>query len=218
MSTRLRGPFTLKGAFVSIDPSTQAPSVIAFQYNPASLKRELKPEMVGGEEGDRSLAVRFKGAPVETISVEVEIDATDRLESGEATAVAMGIHPQLAALELLVYPQSATIISQENLLASGVIEIAPLIAPRTLFVWGTRRVLPVRLTSYSIAEEAFDGNLNPIRATVSVGMRVLNYSDLDSSNRGYSDFLAYQQSMEAIAGQTNTGLSDTNIGVDPNRF
>jgi hypothetical protein len=218
MSILQRGPFTLKGAFVSVDPNTQTPSVIAFQYNPSSLKRELKPEMVGGEEGDRSLAVRFRGAPVETISVEVEIDATDRLAAGEATALAMGIYPQLAALELLVYPQSATITSQEALLSTGVIEIAPLIAPRTLFVWGSRRVLPVRLSSYSISEEAFDTNLNPIRATVSVSMRVLNYSDLDSSNRGYSDFLAYQQGLEAVAGQTNAGLANTNIGVNPGQF
>ena len=76
MSTQSRGPNILRGALVSIDPSVPSPSVIAFYYNPATLKRTLQPQVVGGEEGDRSEAVRFTGAPVENIEVEVELDAT----------------------------------------------------------------------------------------------------------------------------------------------
>ena len=216
MSTKARGPFVLKGALVAIDPNTQKPTIVAFQYNPDTLRRNLQPELVGGEENDRSLAVRFKGAPVETITMDVEIDATDRLEIGESTAVSMGIYPQLAALELLLYPSSSIVMQQEAMLATGVIEIAPMVAPRTLLVWGPRRVLPVKLVTYSITEDGFDARLNPIRATVSLNMRVLNYSDLDSSNRSYADFLAYQQSMEAIAGQASIGTPE--IGVSTRQF
>ncbi|MGO9265099.1 MAG: hypothetical protein ACLQBA_09480 [Candidatus Binataceae bacterium] len=216
MAIAARGPFTLKGALVTIDATTQNPTIIAFQYNPATLKRTLRPQMVGGEEQDRSLAVRFKGAPVETIAVDIEIDATDALDAADPNATTMGIYPQMFSLELLAYPQSTMIVQQEALLNAGIIEIAPIVAPRTLFVWGSRRVLPVRLIDYTIAEEAFDTQLNPIQATVSLNMRVLNYTDLDSSNRGYADFLAYQQGMEAVARQAPGGNSS--IGINPRQY
>lgn len=198
-TTQARGPQVLKGALVSLDPFTSQPSVIAFTYNPETLKRGLQASMVGGEEGDRSQSVRYKGAPTETVDVEVEIDATDLLERGDPVATASGIYPQLAALELLVYPRSGDVSAQVTLLAQGTMEIAPLAAPLLLFIWGSRRVMPVRLNSYSITEEAFDGLLNPIRASVSLNLRVLNYSDLSSTNAGFHQFLAYQQAMEASA-------------------
>ena len=77
MTTRARGPHTLQGAIVASGGQLPKPQVIAFQYNPATLRRSLQPELVGGEEGDRSQAVRFKGAPVQTIEVEIEIDAAE---------------------------------------------------------------------------------------------------------------------------------------------
>jgi hypothetical protein len=41
-------------------------------------------------------------------------------------------------------------------------------APLALFVWSQHRILPVRVTDFSITEEAFDPALNPIRAKVSL--------------------------------------------------
>ena len=211
MTTMSRGPRVVKGALVSIDPKAPTPRVIAFQYNPATLKRSLKPLMVGGETGDRSQAVRITGAPTETVSIEVEIDATDDLEKGNSVATTLGIQPQLAALELLTFPQSARVITNATLLSVGTIEIAPMLAPRVLFVWGQRRVLPVQLSSYTIAEEEFDANLNPIRATVSLEMRVLTYSDLSASNADYHQYLAYQQSLESLAASAVT-MDTTALG------
>lgn len=212
MSTvRARGINTLKGALVSIDAMTSLPQVIAFSYNPETLKRTLHPDIVGGEEGDRSEAVRYKGAPTETMEVEVEVDATDLLEKGDPVALASGIYPQLATLELLIYPRSSDVSQRQTLLAAGTLEIAPMAAPLLLFVWGRSRVVPVRLTGYTITEEAFDAQLNPIRAGVTLQMRVLNYSDLATTNQGYHQFLAYQQSMEASAGRLGGG-SLTAIG------
>jgi len=198
MSVSARGPKTLHGALVCVSPSGSAMKAIAFQYNPATLKRSLNPQIVGGEEGDRSEAVRFKAAPVQTISVDVELDATDALEVNEATAVAKGIHPQLAALELLVYPPTSAIQRQVSQAATGVLEIAPIAAPLTLFVWGPNRVVPVQLKTYSISEEAFDTHLNPIRATVSLSMRALTYSDLASSEPGFTHFLSYQSNLQSM--------------------
>lgn len=207
MTTISRGPRVLKGALVSIDPNAPTPRVVSFQYNPGTLKRSLKTQAVGGEAGDRSQAVRITGAPAETLSVEVEIDAADQLEKGDAIAGSYGIHPQLAALELLSYPPSATVMRNAQLLSMGTIEIAPMLAPRVLFVWGQRRVLPVQIASYSISEEEFDASLNPIRATVALEMRVLTYSDLSASNADYHQYLAYQQSLESVA--TSAVTNDT---------
>jgi hypothetical protein len=73
-------------------------------------------------------------------------------------------------------------------------------APLTLFIWSSNRIVPVRLTDFSVTEEAFDPLLNPIRAKVSLGLRVLSVSDLGFRHRGGSLFIAYQQQKERLAG------------------
>lgn len=199
MTTFPGSPRLLKGAIVGIDLPNPLASVIVFQYNPDTLTRTLDAQTAGGEGGDRSEALRLKGAPVENISLEVEIDATDQLERAEGTAVSMGVYPQLSALEMLIYPKSSLVLANTVLLAAGTIEVIPPTAPFTLFVWGPKRVLPVRLTNFSITEEAYDTNLNPIRARVSLGLRVLSYNDLPTIHPGYSLFLSHQVVKEAMA-------------------
>jgi hypothetical protein len=216
MSSKARGPHVLNGAFVTVDAASASPQVIAFTYNPASLRRSLQPQQVGGEEGDRSEAVRFIGAPVQTITIEIEIDATDQLETGDPIARAYGALPQLSALELLVYPSLAQVNQVQAQLANGVMEVSPLTAPRTLFVWGDKRVLPVRLNSYEITEEIFDTRLNPIRVSATIAMRVLTYSDLDSGNKEYFEFMSYQQTLINLAAQAPPLPSAAGaLGVDP---
>src|SRR5215218_3666924 len=199
MTTFPGSPKPLKGAILGIDLPNPLASVIIFQYNPDTLTRSLQAQTVGGEGGDRSEALRLKGAPIENISLEADVDATDQLERAESTAVELGIYPQLSALEMLVYPKSALVLANTLLLAAGTIEVIPPTAPFTLFVWGAKRVLPVRLTSFSITEEAYDTSLNPIRAKVSLGLRVLSYNDLPLLHPGYSLFLAHQVVKETMA-------------------
>ncbi len=206
MTTFPRSPRLLKGAIVAVSPLNPLASVTAFQYNPATLTRNLDVQMAGGEGAERVEALRFKGAPKESISLEIELDATDQLETAAPPAVAFGIHPQLAALEMLVYPASATVIANTILSALGTIEIVPPTAPLTLFIWGPKRIVPVRITSFSITEEAFDVNLNPIQARVSLGMQVLSYNDLLVESPGHHLFLAHQvakESMAALGGGAN---------------
>ena len=199
MSAFPGSPRLLKGAIVGIDLFNPVPMVITFQYNPDSLTRTLQAQMAGGEGGDKSEALRLKGAPVESIKLDVEIDATDQLEKADASATSLGIYPQLSALEMLIYPKSALVIANTVLLALGTIEVIPPMAPFTLFIWGPKRILPVRLTDFSITEEAHDVNLNPIRAKVSVGLRVLSYNDLPLTHPGYALFLAHQVVKETLA-------------------
>ncbi len=201
MTTFPGSPRLLKGALVSFDLPNPKPAVIIFQYNPDTLSRALEAQ-TGGEGAD---ALRIKGAPVETIKLEIELDATDQLERG---AVPTGLHPHLAALEVLIYPKSALVIANSALLQAGTIEIIPPQAPFTLFIWGPKRVLPVRLTEFSITEEAHDPQLNPIRAKVSLGLRVLSYNDLPATNPGYHLFLAHQIVKETMAATARTGSLD----------
>lgn len=199
MGTLSSSPRLLKGAIVGIDILNPLASIIIFQYNPDTMTRTLTPQTAGGQGADRSEALRLKGAPQEAITLSVEIDATDQLADGNPIAGTMGIYPQLAALEMLIYPKSALVIANTILLAAGTIEIIPPAAPLTLFIWGPQRILPVRLTTFSITEEAYDPLLNPIRARVQLGMRVLSYNDLPVTHPGYSLFLAHQIMKEVMA-------------------
>lgn len=214
MPTYPRGPRLLKGALVIVNDVGLAPQTIALQYNPETVKRSLQPQTVGGDEGQRSQIVRYVSAPVETIDLEVFLDAIDALEGNNAEALNAGIYPQLSLLETLVYPASQQVQQNDQLLALGMLEIMPLAAPLTLFVWGPHRVLPVRLTSMSISEEMFDPYLNPIQATISLSMRALSYSDLAPNTRGYHLFMAYQQTKEALASQGRSAGQNARSGVN----
>ena len=201
-----------------IDPDTSAVQrIIVLQYNPDTLSRTLQPQAVK-ESGDRSEALRLKGPPVETIKLDAEIDATDQLEFPDqnANAVQFGIQPQLAALETIVYPASAQLLRTMRWPQAGTLEIVPMDAPLTLFVWSKSRIVPVRITDFSITEEAFDPALNPIRAKVSLGMRVLSVDDLGFDNKGGSLFMAYQQHKEQLAAKSSAGaLGMLGIGGIP---
>ena len=153
-------PRVISGAIVGIDPTDPKPLVIIFQYNPDSLSRTLQPQM-GAEGGDKTEALRLKGAPVETIKVDIELDAADQLERDDRTARDMGLYPVLSALEMLIYPRAQRVITNTQLLALGTIEILPPVAPLTVFVWGPKRALPVKLTEFTITEEAYDLQAEP---------------------------------------------------------
>jgi hypothetical protein len=205
MTTFPGSPRLLKGGIVLLDPQTgSVQRIIALQYNPDTLSRTLQVKGVG-ESSDRSEALRLKGPPVETIKLDAELDATDQLEMADGTATQVGLHPQLAALEIIVYPTSAQLQSNNSLAQSGTLEIAPMESPLTLFVWSKQRVIPVRITDFSITEEAFDTSLNPIRAKISLGMRVLSVDDLGFAHKGGSLFMSYLQNKEQLAQRNRSG-------------
>ena len=201
-----------KGALVSV-PMLGANKVLPFQYNPANMQRSLTPNMVGGEEQDRTLAVAFKGPPTQTINVSVEFDASPGLNTGESMEVDNGVYAQLAALELMVTPDTTELITTQAMLSAGMMEILPLDAPTLYFVWGPSRVLPVRVTQFSVTEELFDAHLNPIQATVALTMRVLSVSDVSATNQAWQQYIVYQQKMEEIAPQALGSMSVTGATI-----
>jgi hypothetical protein len=199
-------PKLLKGGIVLVNADSGAiERIIALQYNPDTLTRSLQPKAISSESADRSEALRLKGPPVETIKLDAEIDAADQMELGDTQTTDVGIHPQLAALETIVYPTKAQLDNGNRLASSGTLEIAPMLAPLTLFIWSRNRIVPVRITDFSITEEAFDPSLNPLRAKVSIGMRVLSVDDLGFNAKGGNLFMAYLQNKEQLASKNRAG-------------
>lgn len=217
MTTFPDSPHTLKAGLVLLDPVTSAlKRVVILQYVPESLSRTLQAQAAGGTEGDRSEVLRLKGPPVETLKLDAEIDATDQLEKSQPQVLESGLFPALSALETIVYPTTTQILSNHALANSGVLEILPMEAPLTLFVWSRTRIVPVRITDFSVTEELFDTKLNPIRAKVSLSMRVLSVNDLGFEHRGSSIYLAYQRAKETFAAAAASGaLGDLGVGAIP---
>lgn len=199
-------PRVLKGGLVAYRLPDLFPTVIVFQYNPDEVSRSLQMQSASSGTG-RGEANRVNGPPQETITLSVEIDATDQLEKpGEnATAVDNGLHPVIASIERLVYPSYPLVIANEALAFAGSAFILNETAPLTLLVWGARRVLPVQVQSLSIKEEAFDQKLNPIRAKADLSLRVLTYRDLEITNPGYWVYLAAFTQKEVMSALNTYG-------------
>lgn len=202
MTTFPGSPRLNRGGIVLIDSDTRnVLRIITLQYNPDNLSRTLQPQTIDEGGGDRSEALRITGSPIETITLEAEMDAAEQLESPSqnSTTAEFGLHPQIAALETIIYPSSQQLLVNNSQLDAGVLEIAPMEAPLSLFIWSKSRITPVRITEYSITEEAFDSALNPIRAKVSLGMRVLSVDDLGFDHKGGSLFMRYLREKERLS-------------------
>ncbi|EPY05762.1 hypothetical protein PAALTS15_18218 [Paenibacillus alvei TS-15] len=218
MTTFPGSPRIQKGGIVLLDPASGAVQrIIALQYNPDTLTRTLQIHGISAEAGDRVETMRLKGPPTEIFKLEAEIDATDQLEIVNQSTVDVGLYPQLAALETIVYPSSSTLQANNVLAAGGTLEIMPVEAPLTLFIWSKNRIVPVILTEFSIVEEAFDPALNPIRAKVNLSMRVLSVNDVAFNERASSLYMAYQQQKECLASR-NTGAILGSLGIGTSAF
>jgi hypothetical protein len=194
-----------------VNPDTGTPQrVIVLQFNPDTLERTVAPQSAGDSgdggsggtgSGDRNEALRLKGPAQESWKFTAEIDATDQFE----IAAPDGIHPQLATLEMLVQPTTEQLRAASRLSQKGSIEISPIEMPLTLFTWGSKRVMPVRLTELSVNESAFDVNLNPIRASLGIGMKILTVSDLPAGHRGADLYMAHLAQKERLAAAARGG-------------
>jgi hypothetical protein len=201
-------PRLLKGGLVVLSPGGHTVlRTIALQYNPDTLSRSYQVQGVGGEGGgERAQPFRLKGPAIETIKLEAEIDATDQLEfpDSNANATAHGIAPQLAVLEALVNPSVDELLNVAAMTANGTLEIIPPEAPLVVFIWSKNRVVPVRVSEFSVTEEAFDPALNPIRAKVSLGLRVMSTDDLGFTHKGGTLFISHLRTRETLASKAAT--------------
>ncbi|MEQ9398079.1 MAG: hypothetical protein RJQ04_02830 [Longimicrobiales bacterium] len=177
-----RSPRLLKGALVELGEPFLGPipNVVVFQYNPASFSREMTPwapptedDAAGGEEPRTQ-----PYDPGETFSLDLELDATDALEEpgSHPVAAVSGVADRIAAMEMLLYPrrEEGGVGQFLSALGGGSAAAVPeCTVPVVLFVWGPGRILPVRLTAFTVEEQAFSPTLYPVRAKVTVGMKVL---------------------------------------------
>ncbi len=207
MTSFPNSPRLIKGGIVVVNPETSAViRIIPLQYNPDSLTRTLQTKTGTSDIANRSGALQFSGPPVETIRVEIELDAADQLEKGEQVAIESGIQAQLYALEMLIYPTTQQLRNQYAQARLGILEILPMEGNLTLFIWNKHRTIPVRITDFNITEEAFDANLNPIRARISLSMQVLSVDDLGFRHSGGSLYLNYQENKEKLSGNFSSGI------------
>jgi hypothetical protein len=189
-------PRTLRGAVVAVDSSGPLSRLVVFQYNPDQVVRTLRPRGPASSQASGAAdAHRLWGAPVETVSLTVSVDATDQLERGDP----------VAALKMLLYPGIATVVENTAMLLAGTIEILPMESPLTLLIWGPGRVVPVRIESLTITEESFSPELFPTRASVQMSAQVLSYNDLSVNDAGHALFLVHhvmKETMALVAGAT----------------
>lgn len=205
MSGSTRSPRMLRGGLVLLDPSSgNVRTMLPLQYNPDSLSRQLQVQDMG-DSGGRSDTLRLKGPAIETIKLDAELDLTDLLERGDGEATRYGLQPALAALEMIIQPTSQQLQSNNRLADNGAMEIVPIETALCVLVWSRNRVMPVKVTDFSVVEDAFDTALNPIRARVSLGLRVLSVADLGFAHRGGMLFMAYLQQKERMAAQVPPG-------------
>ena len=192
-------PFLVKGALVAVGQPIPVPKIIPFQYNPASLSRNLSVNFAEGDDAKKGDKTRIKGAPKETIKAEIILDATDNLAEGAELEAEMGIFPRLAALESLLYGNSEIVLANQVMKLAGVTSIMPVKLPFILFVWGWKRIVPVSLKTLSVTEESFDARLTPLRAKVALDMSVLTYDDFGPRHPGSIIYMAHHLAKETMA-------------------
>ena len=174
-----RSPKLIKGALVVFETKLPVPTnLIVFQYNPETMSRGFQQASGASDPRLGAGGTATLLPPIETFQVSVELDAADQLEDKNVLARGVGLHPVLAALELLIHPPSTNLILNKALSLVGSSVISPASVPLVLFVWGPARVVPVRVDSIAITEQAFDQLLNPIQAKVTLGLRALSIPEL----------------------------------------
>jgi hypothetical protein len=162
---------------------------------------------------DNLLAIRDQqqvSIQEESISFEIRLDATDKLNEGDTITEQFGIAPRLATLELMVHPKEESLLGAAlgSLLGSseGFSFTQGENPPMILFIWGRKRVLPVNINSMNVTETEFSIDLNPIRATVSVNLTVI-----EGPNMPYTYSKAMKEAMSVLNLANITDIADVVI-------
>jgi len=177
-----RSPKFEKGALVQLVKGLMGvvPNVIPFQYNPEKLSHTLTPwnpfEVDQTQRGAQAPTVQPFN-PKESFNLTLEIDATNDLEDDNPVAKRIGVADRLAALKKLTLASEGLVgdlvSSARTLVGKAAMNAVRPTVPVVLFVWGSGRILPVRVTSFSVEETLFSPLLHPIQATVTLGLEVL---------------------------------------------
>ena len=211
-------------------PTTGAPKpvVTAFQFNPEKMVHTWSQEVPVGQPGAEAVnPIAVPGMPGETFQLTILLDADDDMLSAApqiaAAAQDHGVSGRLAALELLLYPVTTgkagllgTVSAPRS--ASRTSAVPKSTVPIVLFVWGPKRVLPVRVTSLTITETLYDVQLNPIHAEAAITLRVLTPTELraarpDAGMPAETARIAYQQTLNRRRQWAATDAANAPSGI-----
>lgn len=187
------------------------PLVLVFDFNPQSLTRSrtitLRTGSAPGTRGGYDFALPTETARVaqgvtvqpESFTMDILLDATDRMNDGDPIATVAGIEPELDTLRTMVEPKAQGPGGLQTLASLGLggqrafqrSESASVL----LLVWGTH-ILPVFLTSVRITEEAHLPSLVPYRAKASLTMQVIE---------GNNPFYQVEKVRQVVGAALNTG-------------
>jgi hypothetical protein len=201
---------TVKGMLIEYALSLP-PLVLVFDFNPQSLTRSrtitLRTGSAPGTRGGYDFALPTETARVaqgvtvqpESFTMDILLDATDRMNDGDPIATVFGIEPELDTLRTMVEPKAQGPGGLQTLASLGLggqrafqrSESASVL----LLVWGTH-ILPVFLTSIRITEEAHLPSLIPYRAKASLTMQVIE---------GNNPFYQVEKVRQVVGAALNTG-------------
>lgn len=180
----------LRGAFIAYEPGgyPDKKRVVPFRFNPEALSRQITveqgqgggagaetaPPPAGGSAPTEQGADASSGSIKEGFTVQIRVDLADRVEGATKLPKELGIAPEIAALEELLQP-----VQSESEAPSDGTEPTKARPQRwtVLFIWGRKRVYPIRITSITINETMHNAELNPVRAEIDVSAEVLGEAD-----------------------------------------
>lgn len=227
--TSPQSPWLLSGALIVLKdtPIVPIPSMIPFQYNPATLSRSVDPYKPDGEPGEKyaTVARAQPGPPTETISLSLELDATDYLEDpgNHPVGSLVGVSSPIASMEKIMYPTGSVIaaligaISDLLGVGGGASAVPRSQVPVVLFFWGPSRIVPVRVTSLTIEEQGHTPLLYPVLATARLSMRVLTPPDFPDTTSIAEKIAIAAYEWTALNRDliSAAGLVDTVAGIIP---
>jgi hypothetical protein len=164
------------------------PLSLTFEFNPQTLSRTRTitlstsntPATRGGYDftSPHETARVAQGVTVqpEQFSIDILLDATDRMNSGDPVATQFGVEPELDTLRSMVEPKlqgpsgfkTLASLDPNGQRSFQINEKASVL----LFVWGTH-ILPVFLTSVRIDEQAHLPTLIPYRAKANLSFQII---------------------------------------------
>lgn len=208
----------IKGYLVEYALATP-PLMLAFDLNPQRLTRNRRVSLTLGAtpatRGGYDFSLPSETARVaqgvavepESFDVEIMIDATERMNDGDALAQAQGIGPELDTLRSMVEPKTQGPAGVQTLASLGfggtrAFQHAQS-ASVLLLVWGAH-VLPVFLKAINVTETAHLPTLVPYRATVNLGLQVIE---------GHNPFYAVEKARQVVGAALNTGRTTLRGGL-----
>lgn len=218
------------------------PNAIVFRINPETITHAWTeaaspppPQPKPNEPAVHISALAVTGNPGESFTFTLMLDSDEQLFDissdavGAALATASGVYTRLGALELLQFPSppsSGGLVGGVSAASSAAAQAASSgdsasqtvptsQVPVVLFAWGPLRIMPVRVTAFSVNEKLFDELLNPTHAEAAITLSVLTPQDLADvpSPMGGIAMAAYNYTMGLRQAQAAANFAESAVAI-----